>query len=89
MKLRTMIYWGGLVGGSIIVTEIVSLVDAIFNETLIGGWSGWPLDFDLAGGLEGDGVFVARTFILDVVFWFIVLFVLIRFFQFFIKTIRR
>ncbi len=64
---------------SLLVTEIVSLIEAVLTDTLIGGGSsGLPLPFSTSGGLLGDGSFNWVNFGIDFVFWLVVLIVLMK-----------
>ena len=60
---------------SVIVTEAVAVIDSIQNNTFIGGGSsGFPLKFSSSGNLFGGGRVHATYLLLDILFWFIVLF---------------
>lgn len=57
---------------SFCVTVIADILDGIINNTFIGGKSGFPFKDSLSLGFEG-GTSYTHMFILNVLFWFIVI----------------
>lgn len=51
---------------------VADILDGVINNTLIGGKSGFPFKDSLSLGFEG-GTSYTNMFILNVLFWFVVI----------------
>lgn len=65
---------------SFITARIADFVDEIINGTLLGGKSGFPFKDDTTTIL-GGGSFNNYLFFLNVIFWFIVIFIIWKLLQ--------
>jgi len=64
---------------SVIVTYVATFIDALINNTLLGGKAGFPLKFSSAT-LFGEGTTNYLLMGLNVFFWFIVIFIIWKLF---------
>lgn len=58
---------------SLVVTYGASLVDSLLNNTLLAGESGFPFKYS-SSTLFGRGSINGGTMLLDIAFWFVILF---------------
>ena len=58
----------------IVLTYVSSILDAIFNETLLGGKSGFPFKYS-SSTLFGGGSIDYGLMLLNIVFWFVVVWI--------------
>ncbi len=65
---------------SFFATHIADLIESVVSNTLIGGRSGFPFKDSLSMGFEG-GSSDNFMFVLNMLFWFIVIFIIWQFLQ--------
>lgn len=68
---------------SVVVNYAVMLMDSLLMNNLIGGEAGLPFKFDSASAFGGGSINFLNLF-LDIIFWFIVLLTIQKFFKKFI-----
>ena len=77
MKILRVMFYLILLVLSVIVTEVVAVIDSIQNNTFTGGGlSGFPLQFSSSANLFGGGRVNSTNLLLDILFWFVVLFLI-------------